>query len=60
MPENCIHEETKLLNNLEGAIHSARSLALRDLEHILRMAVLEFANYQANQMPKLYSVKEES
>jgi hypothetical protein len=37
-------EEGKLLKNLEGAMNSARRLQLRDLELILRMAVLELAN----------------
>jgi hypothetical protein len=41
-------EEAKLLEHLEGAMNSARKLKLRDMELILRMAVLELANYHKN------------
>ncbi len=50
-------EESNLLTNLEGAMQSARNLGLRDLELILKMAVLEVLNYHASQAPKQRAVR---
>jgi len=41
-------DETRLLESLEAAMHSARNLELRDLEHILKMAVLELLHHHVN------------
>jgi hypothetical protein len=56
---NSNDEESKLLQNLEEAVRSARSLALRDLELILKMAVLELWNNYARPTPGQQLGKEE-
>ena len=55
---NCDDEESKLFRNLEEAVHSARSLALRDLELILKMAALELWDNYARHVPNLHQGKE--
>lgn len=50
-------EESRLLTNLEGAMQSARRLGLRDLELILKMAVLELLNLHASHAPKQRAVR---
>jgi hypothetical protein len=43
---------SRLLESLEQAIQAARNLEFRDLESILKMAVLELLNIHASQGPK--------
>jgi hypothetical protein len=57
MPMTKIDEESKLLENLEGAMQSARSLEFHDLELILKMAVLEVLNQHAGLAPKPQLIK---
>lgn len=45
-------DETRLLDSLESAMQAARNLGMRDMEQILRMAVLELLNYHASQGPE--------
>ncbi len=46
-------EEPRLFENIQEAISSAKSLGLRDLEFILRMALLELGNHHLRELRAL-------